>query len=153
MRRARRDHEDVARAKATRACLLIADISGYTRYLAGAELEHAQDILADLLDVVVTETGGMFELAKIEGDAVFCFAPDTDDVTAARLVTLLDACYAAFARRRDTIARLSSCTCRACASVPSLDLKFVVHDGELVVHIVARRQELAGPDVILATAC
>ena len=35
------------------ACLLIADISGYTRYLAGSELDHAQDILADLMTTVV----------------------------------------------------------------------------------------------------
>jgi hypothetical protein len=30
------------------ACLLIADISGSTRCLAGVELDHAHDILADL---------------------------------------------------------------------------------------------------------
>jgi hypothetical protein len=29
------------------ACLLRADISGYTGYLAGVEIDHAQDILAD----------------------------------------------------------------------------------------------------------
>ena len=29
------------------ACLVLADISGYTSYLAGVELDHAQDILAD----------------------------------------------------------------------------------------------------------
>lgn len=28
-----------------RTCLLIADIAGYTSYLAGVELDHAQDIL------------------------------------------------------------------------------------------------------------
>ena len=35
------------------ACLLIADISGYTSYLAGSELDHAQDVLADLMTTVV----------------------------------------------------------------------------------------------------
>ena len=35
------------------ACLVIADITGYTSYLAGVELDHAQDILADLMDTVV----------------------------------------------------------------------------------------------------
>lgn len=30
-------------------CFLIADISGYTGYLADVELDHAQDILADLV--------------------------------------------------------------------------------------------------------
>ena len=36
------------------ACLAIADITGYTRFLAGTELDHAQDILADLTNTVVT---------------------------------------------------------------------------------------------------
>ena len=35
------------------ACLVIADISGYTGFLAGAELDHAQDILADMMGTVV----------------------------------------------------------------------------------------------------
>ena len=35
-------------------CFLIADISGYTGYLADVELDHAQDILADLIGAVVT---------------------------------------------------------------------------------------------------
>jgi hypothetical protein len=30
-------------------CLALADIGGYTAYLAGVELEHSHDILADLL--------------------------------------------------------------------------------------------------------
>ena len=37
--------------KTESACFVIADISGYTGYLAGVELDHAQDILADLLRV------------------------------------------------------------------------------------------------------
>lgn len=36
------------------ACFLIADISGYSGYLADVELDHAQDILADLIGAVVT---------------------------------------------------------------------------------------------------
>jgi len=35
------------------ACLLIADTSGYTSFLAGAELDHARDVLADLVGTVV----------------------------------------------------------------------------------------------------
>lgn len=33
-----------------RGTLAIADISGYTGYLAGTELEHAPEILVDLLE-------------------------------------------------------------------------------------------------------
>ena len=50
-------------------CFLIADISGYTSYLAGVELDHAQDILADLIGTVVTALRPNFRLAKLEGDA------------------------------------------------------------------------------------
>ena len=56
------------------ACLVIADISGYTSYLAGVELDHAQDILADLMDTVVGSLRPTFRLAKLEGDAAFCYA-------------------------------------------------------------------------------
>ena len=56
------------------ACLLIADISGYTGYLAGVELDHAHDILADVVDTVVTSLRPAFRLAKLEGDAAFAYA-------------------------------------------------------------------------------
>lgn len=56
------------------ACLAIADISGYPEYLAGVELEHAQDILADLVTTVVTALRPTFRLAKLEGDAAFVYA-------------------------------------------------------------------------------
>ena len=55
-------------------CFLIADISGYTGHLADVELDHAQDILADLIGAVVTALRPNFRLAKLEGDAAFTFA-------------------------------------------------------------------------------
>ncbi len=60
--------------KPENACFLIADISGYTSYLAGVELDHAQDIIADLMDTVVKSLRPGFKIAKFEGDAVFLFA-------------------------------------------------------------------------------
>ena len=49
------------------ACLVIADISGYTGFLAGAELDHAQDILAALMSTVVGAFRPGFKLAKLLG--------------------------------------------------------------------------------------
>ena len=51
-----------------RAFLAIADVSGYTNYLAGVELDHSQDILSDLT-VTVVEAMAPFQLLKLEGDA------------------------------------------------------------------------------------
>ena len=48
-------------------CLLIADISGYTRYLAGVELDHSQDILADLVKTTPGDEGKWFAAAKDAG--------------------------------------------------------------------------------------
>ena len=56
------------------ACLVIADISGYTGFLAGVELEHAQDIIADVMDTMVRRLRPPFRLAKFEGDAAFFYA-------------------------------------------------------------------------------
>jgi len=36
-----------------RGALVIGDISGYTGYLTGVELEHSHDVIADLLDTTV----------------------------------------------------------------------------------------------------
>jgi len=50
-------------------CLVMADVSGYTGYLAGTELDHAQDVLADLIGTVVGAFRPVLRLAKLEGDA------------------------------------------------------------------------------------
>ena len=127
--------------------LAIADISGYTRYLTGVELEHSTDILADLIGVVVDAMGGRFELAKLEGDAVFVHAPDAD-VEGTAYVGAVESCYFAFAERLWNIGNATTCDCRACAKIPELDLKFAVHHGEYALHTVVNLQELVGPEVI-----
>jgi class 3 adenylate cyclase len=63
-------------AKAEAAFFAIADISGYTNFLAAVELDHAQDIIADFMDMVVKGLRPPFRLAKFEGDAAFVFTTD-----------------------------------------------------------------------------
>ncbi|MEX2555194.1 MAG: DUF2652 domain-containing protein [Actinomycetota bacterium] len=131
-----------------RGSLILADISGYTKYLAGVELEHSADILADLINTIVDQMKGQFTLAKLEGDAIFAYAIDHADPEASALVTTVESCYFAFVQRRATIDRATSCTCEACTRIPTLDLKFVVHHGKFAIHEVAGNRELVGPDVI-----
>ena len=57
------------------ACFVIADISGYTNFVSGVvELDHAQDILADIMDTLIRALRPPFRLAKFEGDAAFVYA-------------------------------------------------------------------------------
>src|SRR6185437_3970630 len=60
--------------KAESACFAIADISGYTHFVSGVELDHAQDIIADVMDTLVRALRPPFRLAKFEGDAAFVYA-------------------------------------------------------------------------------
>ena len=129
-------------------CFLIADISGYTGYLADVELEHAQDILADLVGAVVTALRPNFRLAKLEGDAAFTFAT-IETIDGSMLLDRIERCYFGFRRRRRDVRQATSCECKACARIPDLDLKFVVHHGAAIIQRVAGRQELLGSDVIV----
>lgn len=130
------------------ACLVVADISGYTSYLAGVELDHAQDILADLTDAVVRALRPTFRLAKLEGDAAFAYVV-TDEVDGSALQDTIEHCYIAFRRRLRDIGQASQCDCNACILIPRLDLKFVVHHGLIARQRMAGHEELVGRDVIV----
>jgi uncharacterized protein YndB with AHSA1/START domain len=131
------------------ACLVIADISGYTSYIAGTELDHAQDILADLIGTVVGALRPTFRLAKLEGDAAFTYAM-TETIDGSALQDTVERCYYAFRRRLRDIHQASTCDCNACTLMPTLDLKFVTHHGPVIRQRIAGRDELAGANVIVA---
>src|SRR5439155_3723467 len=130
------------------ACFVIADISGYTSFLAGVELDHAHDIIADVMDTVVRRLRPPFRLAKFEGDAAFFYAIN-DKVDGSLVQDVIESAYFAFRKRLRNIKQATSCECSACSEMQQLDLKFVSHHGEFITHKMAGREELAGRDVIL----
>ncbi len=129
-------------------CLLIADISGYTSYLTGVELDHAQDVLADLIGTVVTALRPTFRLAKLEGDAAFTTAP-AGALDGSMLLDTIERCYFGFRRRRRDVRQATSCECNACVRIPDLNLKFVAHVGPVARQKVFGHEELVGADVIV----
>ncbi len=135
-------------AKAEAAFFAIADISGYTNFLAAVELDHAQDIIADFMDTVVKGLRPPFRLAKFEGDAAFVYAL-AEKVDGSLLQDAIEGAYFKFRRRLRDVKQASTCECQACAAMGNLDFKFVVHYGEMVKQKMGGREELAGRDVIL----
>src|SRR5438093_12273317 len=99
-------------SKTESACFVIADISGYTSFLAGVELDHAHDIIADVMDTVVRYLRPPFRLAKFEGDAAF-FCVVNDKVDGWLVQDAIEAAYFACRRRRRNIEQATSCECRA----------------------------------------
>jgi uncharacterized protein YndB with AHSA1/START domain len=134
--------------KAESACFAIADISGYTHFVSGVELDHAQDIIADIMDTLVRALRPPFRLAKFEGDAAFVYAL-TDKVDGPLLQDAIEQAYFAFRKRLRSIKQANRCECQACSRMQSLDVKFVVHHGEFIRQKMSGREELAGRDVIL----
>lgn len=133
---------------ADRGSLVLTDISGYTAYLLGTELEHAQDVLSDLMGVVVGTLQPPLHVTKLEGDAIFSYALD-GACGASTLLDSIERSYFAFRSRQRDIALATSCTCDACKQIPMLDLKFIVHHGSFIRQDLAGNEELTGRDVIV----
>ena len=132
----------------TRSVLLIADLSGYTGYLVGSEPAEAPLIAGDFVQTIVDHLSSDYELAGLEGDAVFVHAP-LDGASGASVLAGIARCYGAFRRRMESVRQATTCTCKACQLAPDLDLKFFVHVGTAIRQQIAGRDELAGRDVIL----
>jgi hypothetical protein len=129
--------------------LVLADISGYTSYLAGVELTHARDILTELLNLIVEHFKPFLSIVKLEGDAIFAHVPKTKILRDETLLELLESTYLAFRDRVEGIRRRTTCQCNACKAIPILDLKFILHFGEYLPQNVSGIIELVGSDVNL----
>lgn len=129
--------------------LLIADISGYTAYLGGSELEHAQQVLQALLELLIAQTRPPLAISRTAGDAVISYALSDVRLQGQTFIEMIEDTYVAFRTAIDRIVMNTTCKCNACANVQSLDLKFFVHYGTFVVQKLAGRDELVGNDVNL----
>ena len=128
---------------------VVADISGYTSFMAETELLHAQEILRDLLDCVVERLTPTLTLAEIEGDAVFAYTLADKISRGETLLELIEATYAAFRDRLFAMQSQIDCVCAACQSAAQLDLKFVTHRGQYVEQHVAGKDKPVGSDINL----
>jgi hypothetical protein len=136
--------------------LIIADISGYTRYMTAnvKTFAHSQTIITELVKALVQEVELPLEVAKLEGDAVFLFARKgtTSDSWAAHKRTIgqkLFLLFEVFRRKVRELTYSTTCNCNACTHIESLRLKLIAHSGEALFHRVFNFQELAGVDVII----
>lgn len=128
--------------------MVIADVSGYTRYLLDTELEHSQDVLADLMETVVAHLRPTLRINRLEGDAAFAYTLESE-VEPSMLLDTIEQTYFAFKARLRDITQATTCDCNACRLIPSLDLKFVSHSGRFVRQQVAGSEELTGTDVVI----
>jgi hypothetical protein len=129
--------------------LLIADINGYTMYLSQSELDHAQDILASLLKLLVEHTRPPLMLSRLAGDAVISYGLQDHFFQGQTFIEMIEDTYVAFRSAIEHMLLNNTCQCRACANISSLDLKFFVHYGTFAIQHISDHDELVGSDVNL----
>jgi hypothetical protein len=140
---------------------LLADISGYSAFLASVEQAHGVDfsegipagyeILGALLDVVVVGLQPAFAVAKVEGDAVFAVADAKElDAVSGSLLAGLRSVVARFREVQLVQATsVSDHVCTACPVAGTLWLKMLLHRGFGVQVAGGSHTELHGPAVTL----
>jgi class 3 adenylate cyclase len=141
--------------------LLLADISGYTSFMASVEEAHGVDfsngipaayaVLGGLLDGVIDGLHPDFDLVKLEGDAVFACAPASRlDGRSDAVLERIRAMYRGFLAGRTRAIPASDHDCTACPNVAYLDLKVVLHRGLAVRQTVGGGSDMLGPAVTVA---
>jgi hypothetical protein len=141
--------------------LLLADISGYTSFLSAVEDSHGVDfsdgipagyaIIGALLDAVVDGVQPPFDIAKLEGDAVFATATaDRLDGDGDHLVELLRAVNRSFevVKARQAVSA-SDHVCTGCPRAAALTVKMILHRGHVVTVPGRGISDIHGPAVTL----
>ncbi len=136
--------------KTTHGYLVLADISGFTSFLAQSELEHANDVLSELLELLVSRLTPTLDLVEVEGDAIYVHAPETRFTRGELLLELCESTYVAFKDRVQAIRQHTTCQCNACRLIPILELKFIAHHGDYIMQTMAGKSKPIGSDVNLA---
>ena len=129
--------------------LVLADISGYTSFVAGTEIEHAEKAISILLETIIEKLDDVLTIVKLEGDAVFAYVPEDKFSGCGAMLELLDNTYLIFRDSAKALHAQATCPCKACQAIPALDLKFFVHHGEYIIQQVAGIRDIMGNDVTL----
>ena len=129
--------------------MVISDITGYTAYLSQSELEHAQDSLSSLLNLLIDHTEEPLVVSRLEGDAVISYSLKGSFIQGQTLVEIIERTYVDFGRALERMVLNTTCNCNACRNIWSLDLKFFVHYGEFMLQQFGGHVEMVGTDVNL----
>lgn len=129
----------------TEGPLVLADISGYTKFVAETELDHSDVLVRRMLNVIIASLKGRLEMAQLEGDAIFFVG----EAAPPNLIAWLEESYLTFHRRMRTFLERRQCSCDACARAPELTLKLIAHYGRYARQRVGDTSQVHGVDVIV----
>ncbi|KIC95952.1 DUF2652 domain-containing protein [Flavihumibacter solisilvae] len=129
--------------------LFIPDISGFSRFVNEADIEHSRLIIQELLEVLVNSNQIGLRLSEIEGDAILFYRYD-DSPDAHQVIKQVEKMFCDFHTHLASYDLSKYCNCNACQSAVKLTLKIITHYGELTEYKVRNFSKLMGRDVIIA---
>jgi len=130
-----------------KSLLFIPDISGFTEFVQSTEVEHSQHVIAELLEILIEANANEFQLAEVEGDALF-FYKEEEIPSLESLLAKAEKMFTAFYSHLKLLEKNRICPCNACASAPNLDLKIIAHSGELQFMTIQDNRKPFGSEVI-----
>ena len=99
--------------------LALCDISGYTRFMVAHReaLVHGQTIITELMQSLLREAKLPLTVAKLEGDAVFLYAPldpSRPEAVVRDAVAKMGRFFAAFQDKQAELIQSNICSCGGC---------------------------------------
>ncbi len=135
-----------------KALLVIADISGFTRFMKSHKkaADDAMRVVVELLKAVISSAALPLKLAEVEGDAAFFYAICEDDGESTHELAAIKKQVMSFFRSfNQTLHRLRALNLCA-VGAQDLRLKVIIHFGEVAIEHIHGFDKLFGMDVILA---
>ena len=102
------------------AYFVIADISGYTKFMSETAISHAKGILDTLFGALLPTIKSPLSISGLQGDAVFAYAFESDVMTKQFIIDFAEQLYGAFARSKEKMDINTSCSCNACSNIQDL---------------------------------
>ena len=137
--------------------VVIPDISGYTQFMQLTRFAagHAKFVVVQLLDVIITAARPPLSPTRVAGDSVMFYAVSDRDnpaegVGGPSVAAAVHDMVTAFYRKRDELLASNLCPCEACKHITGLDLKVVVHRGDILRFRLRGLEDLSGMAVIEA---
>ena len=130
-----------------KSLLFIPDISGFTKFIQTTEANHSQHVIAELLELLIESNTLDMNLAEVEGDALF-FYKENFIPSQEKLLAQIETMFTAFYSHLSVLEKNRICPCNACASAPNLQLKIIVHSGDLQFMEIQGNRKPFGQQVI-----
>ena len=129
-----------------KALYFMPDISGFTKFVNNTELEHSIHIISELLELLIDSKTIDLKLVEIEGDALFMFTTEIPNYK--KLIEQTTTMLEAFHTHIGSYETMRICNCGSCKTTTNLELKFLVHYGDLAFMKVKNFVKPYGRDVI-----